>query len=39
MEFGTGIGAQANDVAGIGRNFRLVEDNGEHGRRVGKKRD
>ena len=26
MEFGTGIGAKSNDVAGVRRNFRLVEN-------------
>jgi hypothetical protein len=31
MQLSPGIGAQADDVAGIGRDFRLVEDDGEHG--------
>ncbi len=31
MEPGTGIGAQAYNVAGVGRNFGLVEDDVEHG--------
>lgn len=31
MQFGAGIGAHADDVAGIGRNFRMDEDDGEHG--------
>ena len=31
MQFGAGVGAQTNDIAGIGRNFGLIEDDGEHG--------
>jgi hypothetical protein len=30
MQFRPGVGAQANDVARVGRDFRLVEDYGEH---------
>jgi hypothetical protein len=30
MQARTGIGAQAHDVAGIGRNLRLEEDDVEH---------
>lgn len=30
MQLGAGIGAQANDVAGVGGDFRLIEDDGEH---------
>ncbi len=30
MQFGTGIGTHPNDVAGIGRDFRLEENNGKH---------
>ena len=30
MEFRAGIGTQPDDIAGIGRNFRLVENNGNH---------
>ena len=30
VELGAGVGAQADGVAGIGRNFRLVEDDGDH---------
>ena len=32
VEFGAGIGAQPDDVAGIGGDFRLKEDDGDHGR-------
>ena len=30
MEFRAGIGAQPDNVAGIGRNFRLIKDDGSH---------
>ena len=30
MQFGPGIGAQADDIAGVGWNFGLVEDDGDH---------
>ena len=30
MEPVTGIGAEPDDIAGVGRNFRLVEDDIEH---------
>jgi hypothetical protein len=30
MELCTGIGAQANDVARVGRNFGLVENDSKH---------
>ena len=30
MQFGAGIGAQADDIAGVGWNFGLVEDDGDH---------
>jgi hypothetical protein len=31
MQFGAGIGAEADDVARVGRNFGLEKDNCEHG--------
>lgn len=31
MQPGARIGAEADDVAGVGRNFRLIEDDVEHG--------
>lgn len=31
MEFGTGVGAKTNDVACIGRDFGLIENDGGHG--------
>jgi hypothetical protein len=34
MQFGTGIGAQTDDVAGVGGYFRLVEDDGKHVQRA-----
>lgn len=30
MQFGAGVGAQANDVARVGRDFRLIENDGKH---------
>jgi hypothetical protein len=30
MQFSPGIGAHADDVAGVGRNFWLEEDNDKH---------
>jgi hypothetical protein len=31
MECHAGIGAEADDITGVGRDFRLVEDDVEHG--------
>jgi hypothetical protein len=31
MQGGAGVGGQTNDVAGIGRDFRLEQNNVEHG--------
>ena len=31
MKFGAGIGAEADDVAGVGRYFWLEKDDGDHG--------
>ena len=33
MQFSAGIGAHADDIAGVGRDFRLVKDDGKHGER------
>jgi hypothetical protein len=30
VEFGSRVGTEANDVAGVGRYFGLVKDDGEH---------
>jgi hypothetical protein len=35
VELGPGVGAEADDVAGVGRNFGLVEDDCDHGLRCG----
>lgn len=37
MQFAAGIGGKANDIAGVGRNFRLEKDNGKHGVRIEKR--
>ncbi len=31
MQLGAGIGCQTNDVAGVGRDFRVDENNRDHG--------